>query len=146
MDYDYPMWVWVLYWIFMIINIVSIWKLFMKANKPGWASIIPIYNTIVFIQIAKKPVWWIILLFIPIVNLVIGVIVSYDFFKAYGKGLGYFIGAAFLPFIFYPMLAFGDAQYLYKEKVDMNPDLGNDDTSQPPTENNPIDPTQNTTI
>jgi hypothetical protein len=108
-----PMWFWVIYWIVLLINVASLWKLFLKANQPGWASIIPIYNTVVFLQIAGKPIWWLILIFIPGVNFVVGIIVLYDFCKAYGKSsIGFYLGMLILSFIFYPILAFTDTQYL----------------------------------
>ncbi len=91
--------------------IAGIWKAFAKAGKPGWGSIIPIYNIILILQIAGRPIWWILLLCIPLVNLVVGVIVSIDVAKKFGKGVGFGIGLVFLPFIFWPVLGFGSAQY-----------------------------------
>jgi hypothetical protein len=87
------------------------WKIFTKAGKPGWACIIPIYGTIVFLDIAGKPAWWFILFLIPIVSLVISLLTLISFCQAFGKGAGFAIGMIFLPFIFLPMLAFGSAQY-----------------------------------
>jgi len=84
---------------------------FTKAGKPGWASIIPIYNAIVLLEIAGKPIWWIVLLFIPLVNFIVIIIVVIDLAKNFGKGTGFGLGLAFLPFIFYPILGFGDAKY-----------------------------------
>ena len=55
----------------MIFMIVVMWKIFTKAGKPGWAAIVPIYNIIIMLEIAGKPLWWIILFFIPFVNIVI---------------------------------------------------------------------------
>ena len=54
----------------IILMIASMWKIFTKAGQPGWASIIPIYNIIVLLKIVNRPVWWIILLLIPIVNFI----------------------------------------------------------------------------
>ena len=96
----------------MALIIVSMWKVFSKAGKPGWAAIIPIYNMIVLLEIVGKPVWWFLLLFIPFVNIVIAIIVSIELAKVFGKGTGYGLGLAFLGIIFYPMLAFGSAQYV----------------------------------
>lgn len=96
----------------MILMIASMWRLFTKAGQPGWASIIPIYNVIVMLQIARKPVWWIILFCIPIVSLVISIITLSSFAANYGKGGGFVVGMIFLPMIFYPILAFGDSQYI----------------------------------
>jgi hypothetical protein len=94
-----------------VLVIVSVWKVFTKAGQPGWASIIPIYNLYILMKIAGRPGWWLLLLLIPLVNLVIVVILSIDVAKAFGKGAGFGIGLLLLGFIFYPILAFGDATY-----------------------------------
>ena len=62
-----------IYFAVVLLIIVGLWKMFTKAGKPGWASIIPIYNLIVLIEITGKPLWWIVLLFIPFVNFVVGI-------------------------------------------------------------------------
>ena len=95
-----------------ILYIVSLWKIFAKAGKPGWASIVPIYNVIVMLEITGKPIWWIILLFIPVVNLVISIIVIVELANKFGKSGGFAVGLIFLPVIFYPILAFSDAKYI----------------------------------
>ena len=95
----------------MILMIASFWKVFTKAGQPGWASIIPIVNVYFLIKVAGRPGWWLILMLIPVVNLVICIIVSIDVAKAFGNGAGFGIGLFLLPFIFYPILAFGSAQY-----------------------------------
>ena len=95
-----------------ILMIASLWKLFTKAGKPGWASIIPIYNLIVMLQIVDKPLWLIILFFIPFVGSIMGILLCYWLAVAFGKGIGYTVGLIFLPFIFYPLLAFSkEAEY-----------------------------------
>jgi hypothetical protein len=96
---------------FALLMIISMWKIFTKAGKPGWASIIPIYNIIVMLEIAGRPLWWFILMLIPFVNIIIWIIVLIDIAKRFGKGVGFAIGMLILPFIFFPILAFGDAQY-----------------------------------
>jgi len=95
-----------------VLMVVSMWKLFVKAGKPGWASIIPIYNIIVLLDIIDRPIWWIVLFFIPIVNWIVWIVVSFDVARYFGKGAGFGLGLWLLGFIFYPILAFGDAQYL----------------------------------
>ena len=45
------------YFAILLIIIVSMWKIFEKAGKPGWAAIIPIYNIIILLEIVGKPVW-----------------------------------------------------------------------------------------
>lgn len=101
----------VLYFGVIFLAIAGVWKAFAKAGQPGWACIIPIYNVIVMLQIAGKPIWWILLLLIPIVNIVVAILVNVDIAKNFGKGAGFGVGLAFLGFIFWPILGFGDAQY-----------------------------------
>ena len=95
-----------------VLVIAGMWKVFTKAGKPGWASIIPIYNVVVLLQIAGKPIWWIVLLFIPIVNIVIAAMIWIGVAKAFGKGTGFALGLLFLSPIFIPILGFSDAQYI----------------------------------
>jgi hypothetical protein len=94
-----------------IISIAGMWKTFQKAGKPGWAAIVPIYNTIVILEIVGKPLWWIILLLIPFVNIVVGIMVIHLVSASFGKGAGMTVLLLLLPFIGWPMLGFGDAQY-----------------------------------
>ncbi len=105
--------VFVLIYLLMIAAwIAGWWKCFTKAGKPGWAAIIPIYNFIVTLEIVGKPIWWILLCFIPCVNFVIYLLVFIDLAKAFGKSPAFGIGLLFLPFIFFPILGFGDARYV----------------------------------
>jgi hypothetical protein len=97
----------------IVVGVVAgVWKCFTKAGKPGWAAIVPFYNVVVMLEIAGRPIWWIVLFFIPIVSLVVMIIVMLDFAKAFGKGAGFGIGLALLGFIFFPILGFSDAQYV----------------------------------
>ena len=95
----------------LVLLIAGMWKVFQKAGKPGWAAIIPIYNIIVLLQITGKPIWWLVLYFIPFVNVVVLVLVCVALARRFGKGVAFAIGLALLPFIFYPILGFGDATY-----------------------------------
>ena len=97
--------------LFLALEAFFLWKVFTKAGHPGWACLIPIYNTYILIKIAGKPGWWLILLFIPLVNLIISIILQIAVAKAFGKGVGFALGLIFLAFIFYPILGYGSAQY-----------------------------------
>ncbi|MGM0626670.1 MAG: DUF5684 domain-containing protein, partial [Candidatus Fermentibacterota bacterium] len=65
----------------------------------------------VMLQIAQKPEWWIILMFIPFVNIIIAIIIAVAIAEKFGKTSGFAIGMILLPVVFYPILAFGDARY-----------------------------------
>jgi hypothetical protein len=95
-----------------VLVFVSLWKIFEKAGKPGWAGIVPIYNIIVWLEIVGRPIWWIVLMFVPCVSIVVGILLCIDLAKAFGKDAGYGVGMALLPFVFFPMLAFSDARYV----------------------------------
>ncbi len=108
---EYPAGLLVFQLILIVLSVVGLWKLFAKAGKPGWAALIPIYNTCMVIDMAGKPIWWVILLFIPFVNIVVSVLVAIGLAKKFGRGTGTAIGLIFLPFIFLLILAFGSAEY-----------------------------------
>jgi hypothetical protein len=101
----------IVYLAIAILMIAACWKIFTKAGKPGWAAIIPIYNVIVLLEVINKPLWWVILWFIPFVNFIIYIIISIELAKKYGKGGGFAVGLILLPVIFYPILGFGGATY-----------------------------------
>jgi len=104
--------VFMLVWLAVVVLVIAgLWKVFTKAGEPGWAAIVPIYNIIVLLKIAGKPIWWIILLLIPLVNIIVGIMVALGVARNFGKGVGFGIGLILLPIIFYPILGFGDAQY-----------------------------------
>src|SRR5262245_61036676 len=63
----------VVYLAVIILVVAGMWKVFTKAGKPGWAALVPIYNLIVLLEIVDKPVWWIILLLIPCVNIIVSI-------------------------------------------------------------------------
>lgn len=96
----------------IVLMIVGLWKVFTKAGKPGWAAIIPIYNQVVLLEIIGRPIWWIILMFIPCVNILVSIVVLVDLAKSFGRSTGFAIGMVLLPFIFIPILGFGDARYI----------------------------------
>lgn len=97
--------------ILCLISVISYWKLFKKAGKPGWASIIPIYNNIVMIEIAKLSMLYLLLLFIPIANIFATFKINIEIAKKFGKTSGFGIGMTLIPIIFVPLLAFADSKY-----------------------------------
>lgn len=117
MDYSYDysgpgIVAWIFYLIVTVFYIYCYWKIFEKAGKPGWAAIIPIYNILVQLEIIGRPWWWLLLLFVPVANVVIGIMLLFDLAKVFGKGTGFGFGLLFLAPIFIPILAFGSATYL----------------------------------
>ncbi len=97
---------------FVLLIVAGAWKVYEKAGQPGLAAIIPIYGTYVLTQIAGRDIIWFLLAIIPCTAIIGLPIVSMDVAKKFGKDPVYGLGLAFLPFIFYPLLGFGNARYL----------------------------------
>jgi hypothetical protein len=98
--------------IILTISLIAHWKIYTKAGKPGWASIIPIYNVIVLLEIIGKPIWWVFLILFPCTTLIFVIWATNLLSKSFGQSEGFTVGLILLPFIFYPVLAFGNYQYL----------------------------------
>lgn len=99
-----------------VLSVIAMWKIFTKAGKPGWSSLIPIYNTVVMYQIVGLHPLLIILLFIPFINgiaaIVLSIIQCIRLSKAFGKGTGFTFGLIFLSPIFLLILGFGNDKYI----------------------------------
>lgn len=108
----------VFFFILMVFFMVCHWKVFTKAGQEGWKSIIPFYNTYVQLQITKQPTIWMLYFFIPFVNIYFAVKHVHGLSLAFGKDVGFTVGLIFVPYIFYPILAFGDSKYIYAGNED----------------------------
>lgn len=99
-----------------ILVVIAMWKVFTKAGKPGWASLIPVYNMVVMYQIVGLNPWLLLLYLIPFVNwiaaLVLSIMLNVKLAKVFGKSTGFAIGLIFLNPIFLLILGFGDAKYV----------------------------------
>lgn len=102
-----------LYLAVVVYLIVTIWRIFEKAGQPGWAALIPIYNTYVLLKVVNRPWWWLLLMLIPLVNIVIWIIVALDLAKVFGKSTVFgVVGLILFTPVGYGILAFGSAKYL----------------------------------
>jgi len=100
-----------IYLAILVLMIASMWKLFVKMGKPGWAAIVPFYNYFVLTEALKKPIIYFIGMLIPFVNMIVSLILMWELVKSFGKGAGFFVATLFFGFITLPMLAFGDATF-----------------------------------
>lgn len=101
----------VIYVALIVILITSLWKLYVKASQPGWACLVPIYNGYILLKIIGKPGWWLLLYFIPFVNIIF-LIWTYNLLsKSFGKDSGFTVGLILLSPVFLPILGLGSAQY-----------------------------------
>lgn len=87
------------------------WRLFSKAGYSGILSLIPVVNLYIMVKIAGRSFLFFLLMFIPILNFFVSLIMHIDIAQRFGKSAVYGLGLAFFGFIFYPLLAFGSAEY-----------------------------------
>lgn len=103
--------------IICIFELVSVWITYKKVGIPGWKSLIPIYNYIVLFQIANVPMWMVLLLFIPFVNIYPLYLIYASLAEHLGKGRKYGMLMVFFPYVIYPIFAFSKSKV---ESVYMN--------------------------
>ena len=82
-----------------------------SAGQPGWMAIIPGLNLYILTKIADKPIWLFILFFIPFAAIVPAILIPLAIAEKFGKSTVFAVGMILCPFIFYPMLGFGSAEY-----------------------------------
>lgn len=102
----------IIFFIIGVITIIANWKVFTKAGKPGWTSLIPFYNMYQLFEVAGMNGWMFLLLLIPFVNFIIIIMLNINLAKAFGKDTGFAIGLILLNPIFMLILAFSDATYI----------------------------------
>lgn len=113
------------YFLFSLM-IVAVAMIFVKADRPSWASIIPFYNSYLLFEISMGKGWlglicsflplivfvsYQISIFLYLVCFVLVIFLSIKLANCFGKGIWFALGLMFLPFIFYPILAFSDDKY-----------------------------------
>ena len=89
-----------------VLVIVSLWMIFKKAGKPGWAAIVPVYDVIVLIQVAGLPLWYIVLFFIPFANIYAIFKIFIELAHKFGKSTGFGVLTVFFSEVCLPILAF----------------------------------------
>jgi hypothetical protein len=88
----------------VLFAMVCFWRIFVKAGRGGWKSLVPVYNGAVLLRIVGRPLWWLVLLCIPGVGLVPFLVVLMDLGRVFGRG--------WLAGLFFPSLAFGKSRYV----------------------------------
>lgn len=112
-----PNWLLIALSLILLLLIISFWILYTKADKPGWAVIIPFYGFIVLMEIIGRPWWWVFFMIIPFANVVFIIIILNQLAFSFGKDSGFTVGLFFLWFIFFPILALGNSRYIGPDGV-----------------------------
>ena len=71
--------------IIQVIHGLGTWNLYKKAGRQPWEAFIPVYNGVILMKIINRPWWWVILLFLPIVNLIMFAVVWVETARSFGK-------------------------------------------------------------
>lgn len=71
--------------VIQVIHFLGTWKLYKKAGRKAWEALIPVYNAIILMKIINRPWWWVILLFVPIVNLIMFPVIWVETVRSYGR-------------------------------------------------------------
>jgi signal peptidase I len=110
--------------IVQLVHFAGTWKLYQKAGRKAWEAAIPVYNAIVLMKIIRRPTWWVVLLFIPIINLLMFPVIWVETIRSFGKNslLDTWLVILSLGFYIYFVNYSLDVQYV--ENRSLNPKSG----------------------
>ena len=91
----------ILFILLQIIHFLGTWKLYMLAGRKFWEALIPIYNCIILMKIIKRPTWWVILLFLPVINLIMFPVIWVETVSSFGKKSNFIIFLTIISVGFY---------------------------------------------
>jgi len=96
----------------IIFTLISVSKVYKKANRSGISAWIPFYNIKILLEIVNLPSVYFVLMLIPIVNIFVYIKICFLLAKFFRRSKEYAFGLMFLPFVFYPILAFSRSEYI----------------------------------
>ena len=107
--------------IIQVLHFLGTYKLYEKAGRKSWEAIIPVYNAIVLMQIIRRPKWWVILLFIPIINLMMFPVIWVETLRSFGKNTSKDTLLGILTLGFYLFSVNFDPKLRYNQDRDLSP-------------------------
>ncbi len=96
----------------VILTCAGMWRMYEKAGSPGWAALVPIYDTIVLLRIAQRPLWWLAIMCVPIVNVAVGIVVWIDVLARFGEPAWRVLFVVIVPFVYLPYLGFSGIRFM----------------------------------
>ncbi len=125
-----------LWWPFVVAAVAGAWLVFAKAGRPGWACLVPGYNGVEFLRVAKLPAWLWVLFFVPCVNLALFAVACVRVARAFRKGPRFAAGLVLLPPVYMAILGLGPSRYRH---LDLVPSAEAEGEGQPPGRTAPSD-------
>ncbi|MBT8316320.1 MAG: signal peptidase I [Lutibacter sp.] len=112
--------------VIQVIHFIGTWKLYVKAGRKSWEALVPIYNAIVLMKIINRPAWWVILLFIPIINLLMFPVIWIETIRSFGKNstVDSFLAVLTLGFYTYYVNYLEDVRYVENRSLKSRTELG----------------------
>jgi signal peptidase I len=109
-----------------VIHFAGTWRLYVKAGRKSWEAIVPVYNAIVLLKILKRPTWWVILLFIPIINLLMFPVIWVETVRSFGKykTLDSVLAVITLGFYIYYLNYVADINYVEQRSLKSRTEVG----------------------
>lgn len=109
-----------------VIHFLGTWKLYVKAGRKAWEAAVPVYNAVVLMQIINRPKWWVVLLFIPIVNLIMFPVVWVETLRSFGKNstVDTILAVVTLGFYVYYVNYFENVTYIQNRSIKPKTEAG----------------------
>ena len=77
---------WILFFfIIQGIHFLGTWKIYKAAGFKSWQALVPVYNAYILMKIIKRPTWWVLLLFVPTINLILFGVIWVETLRSFGK-------------------------------------------------------------
>ena len=118
---------WLLFFIIIqIVHFLGTWKLYQKAGRKAWEAALPLYNAYVLMKIINRPAWWIVLLFIPIINLLMFPVIWVETIRSFGKNSttdSFFVVLSLGLYIYY-VSYLTDVNYIEERSLKPRTELG----------------------
>ena len=103
-----------------VVHFLGTFRLYQKAGRKSWEAIVPIYNAIVLMQIIRRPKWWVILLFVPIINLLMFPVIWVETLRSFGRNRSIDTALGILTFGLYIFIPNFDSKTTYDKDRDLN--------------------------
>ena len=103
-----------------VVHFLGTFRLYQKAGRKSWEAIVPVYNAIVLMQIIRRPKWWVILLFVPIINLMMFPVIWVETLRSFGRNRSIDTILGILTFGLYIFIPNFDSKTTYDKDRDLN--------------------------
>ncbi|RXR22603.1 signal peptidase I [Flavobacterium stagni] len=114
--------------VIQLIHAAGTWKFYVKAGRKAWEAAVPLYNAIVLLKIIKRPTWWTVLLFIPIINLILFPVIWVETLRSFGKKSTADTALAVFTLGFYLYYVNYTQELVYREDRSLHPETKTGET------------------